>query len=235
MSSVLHPVGPEDKGIYWRRRLVTIVVLLVVIVLAVVGIRALTATDDAAAQGQKLDPSHVASTLTAAPGPSTSPGATPTDSPTDSPADSPTGSATGSPTATGTGAVAPCEPAALTVALTSDATTYGPGKAPRFVVTVTNTSQTACTAEIGSGVRGLVATDASGAQVWSTADCEASTASQVYTIQPSKNRAMTTVWSRLHSAAGCPPDQQAVADGNYTVTATWDQIVTAPLTIALTS
>jgi hypothetical protein len=103
------------------------------------------------------------------------------------------------------------------------------------VVTVTNTSQTACTAEIGSGVRGLVATDASGAQVWSTADCEASTASQVYTIQPSKNRAMTTVWSRLHSAAGCPADQQAVADGNYTVTATWNDIVTTPLTIALTS
>ena len=227
MSSVLHPVGPEDKGIYWRRRLVTIVVLLVVIVLAVAGIRALTATDDAAAQGQKLDPSQVASTLTGTPDPSTSPGATPTDSPTDS--------ATGSPTATATGAVAPCEPTALTVVLTSDATTYGPGKAPRFVVTVTNTSQTACTAEIGSGVRSLVATDAAGAQVWSTADCEASTASQVFTIQPSKNRAMTTVWSRLHSAAGCPADQKAVADGNYTVTATWDQVVTTPLTISLTS
>jgi hypothetical protein len=229
VSSVLHPVGPEDKGTYWRRRLVTIVVLLVVIVLAVVAIRALTAPDDAAAQPQKLDPSQVASTLTE----------TPTTSPTDTPSASPTESPTDPATQTGSATVGPCEAAALTVALTSDATTYGPGKTPRLVLTVTNTSDTVCTAEIGSGMRNLVATDASGAQVWSTADCESSTASQVYTLgaagSKTTSRSMTTVWSRLHSAAGCPADQKAVDNGNYTVTGTWNDIAAQPLTVAFTS
>lgn len=222
MSSVLHPVGPEDKGTYWRRRLVAVVVLLIVLVLAVLGVRALTRTGGAAAQGQKIDPSQVASTLTASP----------TDDPGASPSGSPTGTAGASSSASGP--VAPCEGAALSVTLTSDATTYGPGKTPKFALTVQNVSDVACTAEIGSGVRRLVAVDAAGTQVWSTADCESSTASQVFTIEPTKTRTMPVVWSRLHSAAGCPDGQTAVEDGGYTVTGTWNDITAAPLSVSFT-
>jgi hypothetical protein len=220
VSSVLHPVGPEGKGTYWRRRLVTIVLLLVVVVLAVVGIRALTTTEDAVARAT-LDPSQVASTLAG----------TPTETPSETPTGSPTGTATESADAT----LAPCEAQALAVVLTSDATTYGPGKTPKFVITVQNTSEVACTAEIGSGMRKLVATDAAGAQVWSTADCQSSTASQVYTIEPTKSRSMSTTWSRLHSAAGCPDGQTAVETGSYTVTGTWNDIATQPLAVSFTN
>jgi Tfp pilus assembly protein PilV len=221
VSSVLHPVGPEGQGTYWRRRLVALVVLLVVVVLAALGIHALTRTTDdaAAAQGQKIDPSQVASTLT------------------ESPTGSPTVTATGTPgpTATTAGVVAPCEDGALAVTLTSNATTYGPGETPKFVLTVQNTSPVACSAEIGSGTRTVVATDAAGTQVWSTADCQASSASQVYTLDPAGSRSMSVTWSRLRSTAGCPDDQPAVETGSYTVTGTWNGVTAAPLSVALSS
>jgi hypothetical protein len=228
VSSVLHPVGPEGEGTYWRRRLVAVVVLLVVVVLAVLGVHALTRTpDDAAAQGRKIDPSQVASTLTGPPtaGPTAGATAGPTSS------GGPTGGATASPTSTGP--VSPCEGAALAVTLTSDATTYGPGKTPKFALTVQNTSGSACSAEIGSGTRTLVAADASGTQVWSTADCQSSTASQVYVLDPGGSRSMPVTWSRLRSTAGCPDGQTAVDPGSYTVTGTWNGTAAAPLSVAL--
>lgn len=225
MSSVLHPVGPEGEGTYWRRRLVAVVVLLVVVALAVLGIRALTRSpEDAAAQGRKIDPSQVASTLTGSP----------TGSPTGA-TGTPTGDPTGSPSAspTSTGPVTPCEGAALAVTLTSDATTYGPGKTPKLVLTVRNTSETACSAEIGSATRTFVATDAAGAQVWSTADCQSSTASQVYTLEPGGSRSMSVTWSRMRSTAGCPDGQAAVEPGGYTVTGSWNGTTAAPLAVSL--
>ena len=200
----------------------TVLVLLVVIVLAVVGVRALTTTDDAAAEQPKLDPSQVASI-------------TETPTPSASPSESPSASATAAASGTSSGAVVPCESSDLSVVLTSDATTYGPGKAPKLVITVQNTSEVACSAEIGSAVRTLTATDSAGTQVWSTADCQSSTASQVYPIEPGKSRSMSTTWSRLHSAAGCPDGQSAVDAGSYTVVATWDGITAEPLSLSLSS
>ena len=222
MSSVLHPVGPERRGVYWRRRLLAVLVLLAVVLLAVLGVRALT-SDRAAGEptAQQIDPSQVSSTLTA--------------QPTGSPSASPTGSPTGSPSATATtsGAVAPCEGAALSVVLTSDATTYGPGRTPKFALTVQNVSPVTCSAEVGSGMRTFVATDASGAQVWSSEDCQSSTASQVYDVEPQSSKSMTTTWSRQRSAAGCPDGQEMVPDGTYTVTGTWNGVTAEPVTVSL--
>ncbi|NAZ76857.1 hypothetical protein GTQ99_15725 [Kineococcus sp. T13] len=217
MSSVLHPVGPERRGVYWRRRLLAVLVLLAVVVLAVLGVRALT-SERAAGEpaAQQIDPSQVSSTLTA--------------QPTDGPSASPTGSP--SATATTSAAVAPCEGAALGVVLTSDATTYGPGRTPKFALTVQNVSPVTCSVEVGSGMRTFVATDASGAQVWSSEDCQSSTASQVYDVEPQASKSMTSTWSRQRSAAGCPDGQEMVPDGTYTVTGTWNGVAAAPVTVS---
>ncbi|WP_432541698.1 hypothetical protein [Kineococcus sp. SYSU DK002] len=226
MSSVLHPVGPEDKGTYWRRRLVVILALLVIVVLAALGIRALTAPDDAAAQGPtKLDPSTVATTTG------------PTDAPTSTPTGSGTGTPTGSGTATATGTATSggaCSDQSLRATLRTSATTYGPGKAPSLVLTVENTSQTTCTVETSSAVRLFTITDAAGAQVFSTADCQTKSDSATDELAPGATRSKTTVWSRQHSAAGCPTGQTAVPAGNYTVNASWDGVAAEPVTFALT-
>lgn len=219
MSSVLHPVGPEGRGTYWRRRLVAVVVLVVVVLLVVLGVRALTTSDDAAAQQPtRLDPSTVAS-----------PDQTPTGSPTDSPTATPTDSATQTQSPGG-----PCDASALALTLTSNTTTYGPGTTPKFSLTVRNTSTATCTAEIGSAVRTFSASDAGGTQVWSSTDCQTETASQVYEIDPDATRSMSVVWSRLTSAAGCPDGQEAVPDGTYTITASWNDVAAEPVTVAFT-
>jgi len=211
---MLHPVGPRSRGTYWRRRLVALLVLVAVVVLAVVGIRSLTTGDDAAAQQPTtIDPSTVAA---------------PTESPTESP--TPTDTPTESATETTLG---PCEASALTVTLTTKATTYGPGQTPRFVLTVANESESPCQAEIGSAMRVFTVSDSAGTQVWSSADCQGETGSQVYTIDPDASRSMTYTWSRLRSAAGCPDGQSAVEAGNYTVNGTWDDISAEPVSVSL--
>lgn len=225
VSSVLHPVGPERRGTYWRRRLVLVVVLVVLVVLAVLGIRALAGgTADPGAATTTLDPDQVS------PAPVTTSG-TATAGPTDSPTGTPTDGATGATSAAATG---PCDASALNVVLTTDAPSYGPAGAPKFVVTVYNTSASTCSTEIGSAERTFSVTDATGAVVWRSNDCQTETASQVYEIAPEDHQAMSTTWSRQRSEAGCPPEQKRVDPGAYTVNATWKDVTAPPVQFSIT-
>jgi hypothetical protein len=232
VSSVLHPVGPEDKGTYWRRRLVVVVSLVVVVVLVALAVRALTTPDDARAQGPtKLDPSTVATTD------AQTPTGTPTGTASGTPSDSATASGTATDTATGsatgTAATTACSDQSLTAVLTTKATTYGPGQAPNLVLTLENTSQTPCTVESSSAVRVLTITDSRGTKVWSSADCQTKGATATEQLDPGEKSSKNITWSRQHSAAGCPTGQTAVEPGTYTVTGTWDGVAAAPLTFAL--
>ncbi|MCI2238895.1 hypothetical protein MO973_29170 [Paenibacillus sp. TRM 82003] len=221
MSSVLHPVGPERRSIYWRRRLLALVLLLLLVVAAVLGLRALLPEDASEQAVARLDPSGVSPTLGAvAPSPSAS--------------GEPSASPSASPSTTTPAEPEPCESGDLELALTSRATTYGPDAAPRFVLTVRNVSGTTCTAEIGSGLRTFTVRDASGAQVWSSADCQSTGSSQVYELDPEGTRSMSTTWSRQRSAPGCPADQPAAEAGAYTVEGTWGEVAAEPLPISLT-
>ncbi len=210
-------MGPERRSIYWRRRLLALVLLLLVAVAAALGLRALLPEDAAEQAAARLDPSGVSPTLGAvAPFPSAS------------------GGPSVSPSATAPAEVGPCGSGDLELTLTSRATTYGPDAAPRFVLTVRNVSETTCTAEIGSGVRTFTVRDASGARVWSSADCRSTGSSQVYELDPEGTRSMSTTWSRQRSAPGCPADQPVAEAGAYTVEGTWSGVAAEPLPISLT-
>ncbi|MEW9264089.1 hypothetical protein AB1207_04975 [Kineococcus endophyticus] len=227
MSSVLHPVGPEDKGTYWRRRLVVVLALVVVIVLVALGVRALTTSDDAAAQGPtKLDPSTVATTDAQ----------TPTGSPSGSPSGTSATDTTASTATTGatdTAGATACSEQSLAATLRTDATAYGPGKTPKIVLEVENTSQTPCTLETSSAVRVVTITAAGGAQVWSNADCQSKGETATDVVAPGEKLTKTTTWSRQRSAAGCPTGQTAVDPGSYTASATWDGVVATQVTFTL--
>ncbi|WP_432506543.1 hypothetical protein [Kineococcus arenarius] len=220
MSSVLHPVGPERRATYWRRRLVAVLLLVLLGVAAALGVRALLPEASSQQAVAHLDPEQVSPTLGAG---TPSAQATATSSPSAT-------TATSSAPAT----VQPCSRDALEVALTSEATAYGPGVTPRFVLTVRNTSETTCSAEVGSAVRSFAVLDASGEQVWSSADCQSSTSSQVYELEPGDSRSMRTTWSRQRSAAGCPDGQPVAEAGTYTVRGSWNDVTAEPLTVTLT-
>ncbi|NAZ85754.1 BsuPI-related putative proteinase inhibitor [Kineococcus indalonis] len=219
MSSVLHPVGPERRATYWRRRLVAVLVLLLLVAGLALGVRALLPQASPEQVAAQLDPQRVSPTL----GPVAS---TATGTPT-------TGTSTASPSPSTAEAVEPCAGGALELALTSDAAAYGPGVTPKFTLSVKNVGQSPCTAEIGSAVRAFVVEDAAGARVWSSADCQSSTSAQSYELAPGKWRTMSTSWSRQRSAAGCPDDQPAAEAGTYTVQGTWQDTPAAPLTVTL--
>ncbi|WP_432495572.1 BsuPI-related putative proteinase inhibitor [Kineococcus auxinigenes] len=221
MSSVLHPVGPERRATYWRRRLVAVLLLVLLGVAAALGVRALLPEASSQQAVARLDPDRVSPTLGA--GTPSAEAAAATASP----------SAT-APTSSAPERVEPCTRDALEVALTSEATAYGPGVTPRFVLTVRNASETTCSAEIGSGMRSFAVLDASGEQVWSSADCQSSTSSQDYELEPGDSRSMRTTWSRQRSAAGCPDGQPVAEAGTYTVQGSWNDVAAEPLTVTLT-
>lgn len=201
-------------------------VLLVVVLLAVLGVRALASGGgDTSAATTTLDPDQVS------PSPVTS--GTPSTSPTGDPSASPTPT-DGTTAVTAPATLGPCADSAVKVVLTTDATAYGPAGPPKFVVTVYNTSGTACRAEIGSAVRTFSVSDATGAVVWRSTDCQTETSSQVYDIEPEGHQAMSSTWSRQRSQSGCPADQAKVEPGAYTVNATWKDVAAPAVQFSIT-
>ncbi|WP_369054957.1 hypothetical protein [Kineococcus terrestris] len=232
MSSLVNPVGPERRGVYWRRRLVAVLVLALLVAGVVAGVRALTGPEDSQA-AERLDPARTQPTLT----PAGDPGASPTAGAGETSTASPTDEATDGAGEAGEAPVQPCAPAGLAVSLTSSAVSFGPQESPRINLVVQNTGDVPCTAEIGSATRTFSISDAAGAQVWSSADCEGETGSQVYELAPAgaegSSRAMGMTWSRQRSAPGCPGDQPRAEAGQYSATATWDGVSATPVSFTL--
>jgi len=229
VSSVLHPVGPERRTTYWKRRLVVVLVLLALLVAVVLLVRGLGSGGDPQPSGQGvIDPSGVAATVTGTP----SAPASPTTSPTGSPTTSPTTSPTASPSSGGA-----CGTSQLKVTTSTDASVYGPNVNPQLKVVVENTAAAGCDVRVGAGTRTLVVRDAGGAPVWSSADCSPSAAATTVGLLAAGQRAgtasdttaMTQTWSLERSAPGCPTGLPAVEAGTYTLTGTWGD-VTLPAT-----
>jgi hypothetical protein len=228
VSSVLHPVGPERRTTYWKRRLVVVLVLLALLTAVVLLVRGLGSGDDPEPTGQGvIDPSGVAATVTG------TPSGSPTTSSTTSPTTSPTSTSTTSTSATS----AACGTSQLEVTTSTDASVYGPNVNPQLKVVVANTAAAGCDVRVGAGTRTLVVRDAGGAAVWSSADCSPSTAATTGELLAAGQRsddgsdttAMTQNWSRERSAPGCPTGLPAVEAGTYTLTGTWGG-VTLPAT-----
>lgn len=119
----------------------------------------------------------------------------------------------------GTGGPVACDAAHLTVALTSDARTYGPDTRPVLSLAVTNTSDTACTVDVGSG--NAVVTVMSGAdRIWSSADCAAEPAERLLLLEPGAADTSTVDWARERSDAECTAGLPAPRPGTYTAQAT---------------
>ncbi|NIZ92247.1 hypothetical protein [Kineococcus rubinsiae] len=232
MSSMLHPVGPERRTTYWRRRLVVVLVLIALVVAITVLVRSLGSDADAQPKGQGvIDPAAVSPTVTGTPPPSSAP-ATPSPS---------TSTQTGAATATPSTSVA-CSPAQLSVTAATDVPVYGPNANPQLKVIVQNTAGAGCETRVGAGTRTFVVRDASGAQVYSSADCAPSTAATTVGLlakdqeqgDDSDTTVMTQKWSRERSAPGCPTGLPAVEEGVYTLTGTWNDVPLTPVSFSLT-
>ncbi|MCA1711058.1 MAG: hypothetical protein LC789_05210 [Actinobacteria bacterium] len=195
----LQPVGPLPASTYWRRR---VLIGLVVLVLLLVGLKACGGSD---AQPRALATSAKASASTR-PSPAASTAASP------SPAGSP------SPVQ-----VAACGDAALQVTVEADATSYKPGAAPRFALSVVNTGAVPCRRALGPDaveIRVFSGED----RIWSSDDCSKGTGQGVLELAPKDPRQMVVQWPGKRTKPGCDTGETA-KPGTYRVSARVGDIV----------
>lgn len=209
VSTLMHPVGPEPAGVYWRRRLLLLlaVVALVLLVVALTGRggRADTVAGDAAGAA----PEAAGPAPAAAQEEDVAAGAAPPGE--DAPA---------------------CAPEQLDVSVAADAASYAPAAAPRFVVTATNTGDADCAADLGPSAFELVL-ESGDDRVWSSADCQQETGERLLTLSPGDSEEQSVSWQRVRSADGCPEGLPEPRPGSYEVTAEVGGVRSAPAAFTL--
>jgi hypothetical protein len=197
MSSFKHPVGSQPSKVYWRRRLVVIVVLLLVIVVIL-----LIATKPGAGSG--ATPAPTASTPAAAASTEAKPAATPPAAATAKATDAPTASA-----ANGT-----CAASDITLKPLADKNSYSSLQQPQISMSITNTSTSACSIDLGSSQQTLTIT--SGAETyWSSKDCQVNGTHQ--NVKITAGQTLTTpaiAWDRTRSSTStCSSSRPSVPAG----------------------
>lgn len=190
MSTLIWPVGPQPPGVYWRRRLVVIGVLLLVLLFIW-----LLFFRGSGSDGQDVGPA-----------PEPTPTATPTETPTASPTPIP------SPTRTDD----MCLDSDILVEATAEFPIYPVGSTPTLTLKIINIGTVECRRDVGPGPNEL-AIEQSGQKLWSSDDCNPSTASDIISMKRGEEFTTQLVWDGRTSAAGCPSDQPLVEAGEYVV------------------
>ena len=215
----MHPVGHRPPNVYWRRRVLALVVLVVVVALVVWGATALVGAlrgDDAGAAGATTD--RTADTGAADQGASQDPAAGVTET-----------------TAAAEGEVPACAAETTAVVATADATSYALGATAKIGMTITNSGAAACTLDAGSAALELLVVSGED-RIWSSDDCQENAESRPTTVEPGEAGmlASSVEWTLVRSGEGCAKDLPALKAGTYQLTARAGEITSAPLVLQLT-
>ncbi|WP_322942377.1 hypothetical protein [Actinacidiphila yeochonensis] len=113
-----------------------------------------------------------------------------------------------------------CAPGSVTIALASVQNSYGPGEAPEFRLTASNTAETACKVDFGPRSAVLTVSEAPGSShVWASDDCPA-TGSHLLEVPAHSAIAYTVRWNAKTSSPKCAaPKGKTAAPGTYLVQA----------------
>jgi hypothetical protein len=126
-----------------------------------------------------------------------------------------------------------CSAADLSLSLGSTQQSYDATQWPVFQLQISNTSGTACRADLGAASAVAVVSTSGNGHVWSSGDCPANTAAEWYTV-PASGSTVTEdfQWSRTTSAPGCTPGAGgAAADpGTYVVQVSLKGLTAEPST-----
>lgn len=190
MSTVLRPVGPQPARVYWIRRL--LLLLAIVVVAAVVW---------AIVVGGSGGPEGAAAT---------------TD---DEPAVTEGGDGGEGEAADDGGTPTTCDPAALTLTLTTDTRTYPAGTQPVFTVGVTNTGGSSCTVDVAAAQREIVITSGED-RIWSSLDCPEDSTESLQLLEAGARAEPTVTWPRIRSAEGCTAGLPEPRPGTYSAVVT---------------
>lgn len=219
MSSFRHPVGPEQPGVYWRRRATVIGVLLLIVVVVVLivvgrGSGATSAEPSASASvssGAASTAGAAESGVSGSSGSSTS-GATPSAGASGS---SPSGSpSSGASSSTSGAAGSTCAKDQIQLTPVVDKSTYGPTEDPKIAMSIKNTGSASCHMDLGSSQQ--VLTISSGEeQYWSSKDCQTGGTNQDVTIKAGQTLTTPAIeWDRTRSSTStCDSSRPSVTGG----------------------
>lgn len=124
-----------------------------------------------------------------------------------------------------------CDPGAVGVEMTADATTYPAGAQPTFTVRLTNTGDAACLLDAGDAQRQVVITSGSD-RIWASSDCASGEPLRLL-LGPGQTDERQVQWDRNRSVEGCTPDQPAAQPGTYQAVLTLAGVSTEPVVFGL--
>lgn len=121
-------------------------------------------------------------------------------------------------TFTPVGGIDQCAAGTLTLAITPDAASFGPGVSASFSVSIINSGTLPCVVDAGEAYRELVITSGDD-RVWSNRDCASADADPRTLLLDAGQQDVTQLaWNRERSAVGCPAGLPAPGAGTYQVT-----------------
>lgn len=202
MSSLLDPVGPLDRGVYWRRRLVLLGVLVLLVALTV---RACAGGGD-----------EPASANGGAPAPTSSASSEPSTEPSGSP--SPSGSPTSESSAEATGAVQRCADDDVVVTATPAKDNYAVGDTVNITYVVAAKDGVRCTRDVGGAANEVRVVSSDGSTViWSSDHCSPGGQRDVRTLGPDDSFSVVVAWDGDVTSTDCPDETLPAPAGVYQV------------------
>ncbi len=185
MSTIRHPVGPQPKKVYWRRRLVVLLVLVAIIAIVVLIV---------------VRPGSGAADPNAATTPAPSDSATDAAAPPADPAATSTPGTVDTSSTTPPGTVADCAGGNISVVPVTDATTYAAGVMPQLSFSITNTGSEPC--KINAGTSQQIYTITSGTETyWVSTDCQTNPSDTEAVLEPGVAVTSTPfTWNRTRSS-----------------------------------
>jgi hypothetical protein len=186
VTGVVHPVGPEEPVVYWRRRLMFGLAALVTLMVL---IRAVTGGDDTVPVAASASPtaeaavaSPIPSVVIASPSPEIL---------------QPTAQATVQAVAEGE-----CSDADTSIRVEVDRETTAVGEGVHISMVVKNISAKTCKRDVGSGANEVTVISGP-ALIWSTDHCNPNTDKDLVELAPGQEWNVKVVWIGKQTSTGC--------------------------------
>lgn len=117
----------------------------------------------------------------------------------------------------------------LRLSADTGAPSYVAGDRPILGVSVLNTGSSACTRDLSGPLQVFTVYTASGARIWSTADCFPGVGTDVRTLPAGTAVHYDVKWSGTTSAPGCAGPRVEVPTGKYQLRVTIGSLHAAPV------
>jgi hypothetical protein len=125
-----------------------------------------------------------------------------------------------------------CSWHSIVLGLSASQILFGPGRQPKFSLSVVSTQPADCSFNVGPSHLAVVIKEGP-ARIWSSADCIKGSGSRVMALSRGVPSVIAIAWNKTTSSPGCAGPVRFVPAGSYTAYAMDGSLVSAPVTVLL--